>query len=530
MGSSEIRVLVVDDDAAVRRVVVRTLSRHGHAATEVADGEGALALIDQQDFDVILLDQGLPDLPGTEVLRRLREARPTATVPVILVTGRGSVPERVEGLTAGANDYIVKPVDLDELVARVEAQVRGRDAWWTEVADSLSERAALAGALASIDEPGAADAATRVVELLVQVPELRRVAVVDLTPVLPVAIADSGEGPRAGAPGRRLHPIGGAELRQAIATRNGPISTQSAQRLLPGATDTVTVFGVEDRGEVVAALVVETAPAPSGRTSGRHADAAVADLLPVIDRVLGPLIRADRGLGASLADLRSVIDGRLFGPVFQPIVDLATNEVVGFEALTRFDDGTAPATRFTQAAHLGLGIDLELAALEAALEQSRLLPPDAYVSYNASADLIQSGRLAVPLEAADRSGVVLEITEHERIDDYDAVRDAVASLGEHVRLSVDDAGSGWASLRHVLSLRPDFVKLDRSWIHELDRDLARQALVLGIGGFVEQMGGRVVGEGIETEPELVTLRALGIHSGQGFYLGRPAPAGELGGD
>lgn len=519
----DVRVLVVDDEAAVRRLMVRALSRRGYTTAEAADGATALGLVAVESFDVVLLDYGLPDMTGAEVLERLRSTRATATTPVLLVTGRGSVPHRVEGLAAGADDYLVKPVDLDELVARVGAQVRGREAWRTEVADALSERAALAAALASVDATDVGGAAGAVADLLVQIPEVARVAVVDLTPAVPVRLADTAASGR--VDGVAVSPTMAAELRQAIGARSRALAPEVRDGVLPGSEGVVTALGVEHDADLVAALIVEAAPAAG--VNRRDPQTAVADLLPVVDRVLGRTVVAARVRGGDELGIRAVIRDRSFHPVFQPIVDLRTHAVVGYEALTRFDDGSPPDLRFVHASGLGLGIELEVVTLEGAVAAARSLPDDRYVSYNVSGALLLDGGLKAILDDRGPAPVVLEITEHERIDDYASVRAAMAGLGERVRLSVDDAGSGWSSLRHVLSLRPDFVKLDRGWVHAIDHDPARQALLLGIGRFVDQMGGKVIAEGIETEAELTTLRELGIPCGQGFLLGRPRAVGEL---
>ena len=90
-----------------------------------------------------------------------------------------------------------------------------------------------------------------------------------------------------------------------------------------------------------------------------------------------------------------------------------------------------------------------------------------------------------------------------------------------MHVSIDDAGAGFASLRHVLELKPEFMKLDRSWIAGLDRDPARQALVAGLSHFARATGCRLIAEGVETEAELAALRAFDVELGQGFLFGRP---------
>ena len=115
-------VLVVDDDAPVRRMLERTLSAAGYAVRVAADGGGALAEVEQAAPDVLVLDVAMPGLDGFAVCRRLR-AKGLA-LPILLLTARDAIPDRVAGLDAGADDYLAKPFATEELVARVRALLR----------------------------------------------------------------------------------------------------------------------------------------------------------------------------------------------------------------------------------------------------------------------------------------------------------------------------------------------------------------------------------------------------------------------
>ena len=220
--------------------------------------------------------------------------------------------------------------------------------------------------------------------------------------------------------------------------------------------------------------------------------------------------------------MRSIIAERAFKPVFQPIVDLELATVVGYEALSRFADGVPPDERFSEAAALELGHELELATLELALDAARAVPPWAWLNVNVSPGLILSGRPLQALIEGYDGRLVLEVTEHTAIADYAALLAAMARLGPNVEFAVDDAGAGFASLRHILELRPAFVKLDRWLIADIKSDEARQAMIVGLSHFAGETGCRLIAEGIETADELAVLRSLDIHLGQGYLLGRPA--------
>ncbi len=222
--------------------------------------------------------------------------------------------------------------------------------------------------------------------------------------------------------------------------------------------------------------------------------------------------------------IKSVIQDAAFGFVFQPIWDFAANRPVGFEALCRFmpQPYRTPDVWFSDAAAAGCGPELELAVLDQALTALESLPPDLFLSVNASPDTVLGGGLAAVLARTDTSRVVLEITEHARVEDYQALNAALKPIRDlGVRLAIDDAGAGYASLQHIIQLRPDVIKLDMGLTRAVDTDPARRALAAALIFFARETGCLIVAEGIETGSELDTLTALGVPRGQGYLLGRP---------
>lgn len=226
-------------------------------------------------------------------------------------------------------------------------------------------------------------------------------------------------------------------------------------------------------------------------------------------------------------ELWSLIAARAFDPVFQPIVELTTGETVGYEALTRFHDGSDPGERFSAARQIGLGKVLEYATMRAALEEASALPEAAWLALNVSAEVVLSGTRLRRLLSSESRQLVLEVTEHEPVADPAAIRGAVVRLGDRfrtLRLAVDDAGAGFNGLRFILDLAPDLIKLDRALITDIENDPARQALVVGMEHFASRLGAQLVAEGVETEAALATLNSLGVALGQGHLLGRPQAA------
>ncbi|MBV9872850.1 MAG: EAL domain-containing response regulator [Frankiaceae bacterium] len=211
---------------------------------------------------------------------------------------------------------------------------------------------------------------------------------------------------------------------------------------------------------------------------------------------------------------------------YQPVVDLATRSIVGAEALARF---AGPVTRppnewFAEAALVDRLELLELAAVALALSNLDELPAGAFVSLNLSASTACTMEFASYLRRLPADRIVLEITEHTKVEDYCELRSNLADFIERGgRIAVDDAGTGYAGLEHILRMAPDIIKLDIALITAIDTDPAKRALVTSLVQFAAETGATIIAEGIETEDELVVLRELGVAWGQGYHLGRPAP-------
>jgi PAS domain S-box-containing protein len=270
---------------------------------------------------------------------------------------------------------------------------------------------------------------------------------------------------------------------------------------------------------------LEWTSTPSADGSRLYATARDVTIRKQEEERLEAPIRADRERRAEARRMIEVtIEARAFRPVFQPVIDLSSGVVVGFEALTRFTDGCRPDVMFATALECGLGIELEAVTLEAALDEARLLPPKAWLSLNLSPALLCDVETLRPVLGQHSRSIVLEVTEHEAIGAYEPLHQALTQLGPGVQLAVDDAGAGIANFSHLVELRPDFVKIDASLIRGVDTDVRRQAVVVGLVHFAAAAGCLVIAEGIETEGELKTVAELGIGLGQGFLLARPAAA------
>lgn len=229
---------------------------------------------------------------------------------------------------------------------------------------------------------------------------------------------------------------------------------------------------------------------------------------------------------AALPDCRPLLaDPDDLTLVFQPIVDLATGTVAGYEALARFPGSAGPDVWFAAAAEAGLAAELEALAIHKALATVPDLPANTFLTVNVSPHLLGTEPVRTALETRrDLRRVVVELTEHTPVDDLDTLRqqtDALRARGALIAL--DDAGSGYSGLQQMAALRPQLVKLDRALVADADADPVRMALAEMVGEFAGRIDAWLLAEGVETPAELAAFAQLGVPLAQGWLLGRPSP-------
>ena len=238
-----------------------------------------------------------------------------------------------------------------------------------------------------------------------------------------------------------------------------------------------------------------------------------------------PLSDATKADPEARERIANVLRSEQINTLIQPIVQMrGARNVVGVEALSRFPIAPVrpPNEWFAEAADVGLGEELELLAIKKALGCLDYLPNNVYLSVNVSPTTLVNASLGICFWGINWSRVVLEITEHAPVDDYEALNDALAPLRRSgARLAVDDAGARFASLKHIVSVAPDVIKLDMIMSRNAVTDRGSRAMVAALVSFARESGASIVAEGIETYEQLDVLRDLGADYGQGYLLGRP---------
>lgn len=225
-----------------------------------------------------------------------------------------------------------------------------------------------------------------------------------------------------------------------------------------------------------------------------------------------------------------VIEHQRIEIAYQPIVDLRSGRIIGVEALSRFPEPfTRPDETFAAAEEVGLGLELERLAISTAWPVLDLLDPPLFLTINISpASLVRLARRATERPELSIDNLVVEITEHAIVEHYEELRQELAPLRERgLRVAIDDAGAGYASLQHVVELQPDFVKVDTALVRGVADDHARRVAISAFVLLSLDLGATVIAEGAETPRDLTTLGDLGVHAAQGYLLGTPTGVEEI---
>jgi diguanylate cyclase (GGDEF)-like protein/PAS domain S-box-containing protein len=330
--------------------------------------------------------------------------------------------------------------------------------------------------------------------------------------------------------------LGGDEFGVLLEGVAGPRAVQAAERLVETLNAPVAVDGQALVISASAGLALGGADARDVEDLLRKGDLAMYEAkrngkrrLEVFDPAMAspegrrPLTWFMRG-DEQREEIQALIeDPEALTMAFQPIMDLRTGRIAGYEALSRFNRTPyrSPDQWFAQAHRCGLGYAVEAKALAAALATPGR-PPGTYLAVNLSPSSLTAAEIqAVLPERLDE--LVIEVTENELASGDPAVAEAIIALRERgARLAVDDVGSGYAGLTHVMRLAPDVIKLDRALTTGIEGDAVKAALVSSFVRYARDIDATVCGEGIETHEELMQLAALDVAYGQGYLIARPA--------
>ena len=570
------RILVVDDVADNRDILVRRLERRGFEAREATGGADALAKLAAEDFDVVLLDIMMPDVGGNEVLRRIRETKSDAELPVIMVSAKSQSEDVVESLNLGANDYVTKPIDFSVALARINTQLERKRAADGERAlrDGLIEEN---GRLEQTIEDQAKRGRNSEERLhylayhdqltgLLNRPAFRdilnqaldNIAVLDYQPALLFIDLDRFKavndtyGHEVGdkllraaaarlretlAPDIEIGRLGGDEFGAIILEHAEPeTAMQEAERVVEAMRRPFEVDGQQ---------FMISASCGVARASSVRADLDVlikaADLAMYHAKSSGRsgavlfeprMLEEQEERRALEDDLRLAVQHGDFQVFYQPLVDATTGAVMSFEALLRWPHPTrgmiAPETFIPLAEETGLIVGIGEWVLRKACAEATTWPNHVGIAVNLSPLQFRNPALVSMVVNAlascglDPRRLEVEITETALLGaekhNHDILR-ALRNLG--VRVSIDDFGTGYSSMSYLQNFEIDKIKIDKRFVQGLEKSASSVAIMEAIISLGAHIGVRTTAEGVETEEQLASVLQRGCTQVQGYLFSRP---------
>jgi diguanylate cyclase (GGDEF)-like protein len=543
-------IAVAEDNADVREQVTSLLRTH-HEVAAFADGGAALSAIRERQPDLVLTDVVMPRLDGFGLLRALREDPRTREIPVIMLSGRSDEEARVEGLDAGADDYLVKPFGGRELLARVRthltiARLRHAavEAAKHDPLTGLANRAqgyAFAEAIFARARRSGTQAAVMVIDL-------DRFKPINDTyghEVGDAVLQEVARRLKASLRGEDLVArLGGDEFLAVLSgVRGSGDVTHACSHILHSLERPIEVRGLHLRTSPSIGVSMFPADGTEVTVLAKNADMAMYHakqnrrnsfhfFTAELDR------RAARIQGIE-ARLRHSLDQQEFALRYQPIVDVASHSVEGVEALMRWPATGIGPEEFIPIAEMSGVIERlgEWAVWECCRQAQRWRDaglPQITVSINVSPlQFRQPGLLPALAHAIEAHGIdprhmQLELTETALLHDTADVVAHMRAIRQYgIKLALDDFGKGYSSLHYIGSLPLDTIKVDQSFVRRMVFDLASSAVTDAVIAIGRSLGLAVVAEGIESADVLQQLRDRHCTRVQGNYICPPVRGDEL---
>src|SRR4051794_5550256 len=545
-------LLIADDDEDVQRLLTLFVRPLDCEVLTARDGEEALAIAQARLPDLVLLDVMMPKRSGWEVCQALKAVQRTSHIAVVLVTGRGDVKDRLTGLQLGADDYLVKPFNRDEVVKRIGALLHRKHREPTPAAEAAKSSESMLFDRAS-GLPTVPMVLNRLKEMLIEQSEIG-IVYVDIEQFESIE-AEYGwaffdeflrcAAEAVVAEGRARFPkalvaanlVGGSSFYIFFESRGTDLRQEAA-------FDTVA----NDVREKLITAMRQRFPAMQQGQIGFFVGAARVDYRPQIrlERQIyqGMQTAADAVRDAEherkrqlTRELRDIIRRKRITTLFQPIVRARDTGVFGYEILTR---GPAHSSfrnsdmLFSFARESKLAWALEAIALECALRRLRHADlGDRKFLLNLEAEMFAESEFrihdVVAFCAEHRGHFVFELTERAAIEDYVVFRNLLDEFrAKGIEVAIDDAGSGYASLEAIAALAPDYLKVTKSLVSTLANEPIKQDLVKMLVELAGKINAQTIAEGIETVEEYEACRELGIDLLQGYYLAHPQEQLRLG--
>jgi diguanylate cyclase (GGDEF)-like protein len=551
--------IIADDEDLGRLLLAETATASGLTPLSFANGLAALEAALSRDIAIVLLDVDMPGMDGYTVCRRLRAEARFASVPIVMVTGHEDSAAISRAFDAGATDFISKPVNWALLPRRLAYILRNaaqaerieRLAYFDTLTGLPNRQRCVETAEQLFMEAGAAGETVAVIYM--DLNSSKRV-----NDTFGHAVSDAVLQTVAGTLNRSLDGFR-AEHENLVVARFGGDEFVILLRHAAARAVAVDIADVCSAALKVPVVYdgLEFYSAPSIGIAVYPDDGA--DVASVMKHAGTAMDQAKAGASGSVVLYTAAIssrrrdwldlEGRLRRAVhddllqlqYQPKFRLADNHLVGVEALLRWCDaehGEIPPVRFIEIAEeSGLIIELGGWLMRAVCRQVRQWQDHGIampVAINVSGKELLHGDPARVLESeAAAAGVPAylieaELTESLIVNDTERVRNALERLRRlGCRIALDDFGTGYSSLAYITRFPPDRIKIDKAFVHNLERSPSDAAVASAILSLGKSLSVTVTAEGIERTSQLEWLRKRGCHEAQGFLLSRPLSAADL---
>lgn len=565
------RIVIAEDESDIRANLSRLLRIEGYEVWAAANGREALALVQEHLPDLLLSDVMMPEMTGHQLLQALRLNPQTAHIPAILLTARADRHDVREGMNLGADDYLTKPFQRDELLASIRSRL-DRSAMQRLAAQRLAVQARRLVHYDPVTDLPNRTHFQLLLEDAIKVsgdggqgPALWVVALDNMAEMAQV-LGTSPLDDCLRQLSRRLEELG-SDVADDLAARStvarlGDDKLVMMLSALPQLPD-IDALARRLQQDMEAPIAVEGSehfPSISVGACVRPAHVTGAEIL--IGQLELALLAARGQPGQRVAsyqalatdelstrfrlhnDVHRAVERGELEAFFQPQVHAQDGQAVGFEALMRWrhpELGLVSPARFIPIAEdngriVPMGAWMMLNACLQARRWDDQLPPGTprmRVAVNLSSRQFMEPRLIDDVEAAlDISGLEperleLEITEGTAMHDLQYTLTQLKrfkALG--LRLAIDDFGTGYSSLAYLKRFPLDVLKIDQSFVRQLCTDREDQAIARAVIGLAHSLGLSVIAEGVETPEQHQLLLAMGCEEIQGYLHGRPMPAAE----
>ncbi len=555
MMTHETHILVADDIRSNRFFVVNHLKKQGFSHFyEAENGVEALDLLNANPIDIVLLDVLMPEMDGRQVLKTIKSDETLRHIPVIMITAHDEMNSTAECIANGAEDYILKPFNPVLLNARITASLEkkrlrdvereylrlydaatglpNKDLFLLRLTEEV-KRSRLYASLFSV-------LVIRLERYRILMDSLGQVAGEQYIVTLARRLSFS-------APDRALIArLGRSEFAMLLFDLNGPAQAIDAARtLFKDLGETIEIEGHEITGKIQIGLAFSSTGYTQSENFLRDAGlaASAADIETGYQIFDADMHKAAMNRLILEPELKRAIDSQQLVLYYQPVINLKSRVISGFEALVRWvhpEKGLISPEVFINLAEetgqihqIGKWVLEEACRQAAAWEAMDEVFKDLSIGVNVSAqqftrpEFIDTIGTALDEAQCRCSSIKLELTETAIIDNTRLLGNVVAKLQElEIKTALDDFGTGYCSLNYLHSFPFDTLKIDRSFVHDIHKEERNRDIVQSTVMLAHKLGMEVIAEGVEKQAEADVLVAMDCNYGQGHYFSHPVPAGK----